>query len=441
MEIPSLPSQFEAFISEKLTQNCRGGRPHFIRKLAREREPREQVLDILEAVWLKDKSIGSFAKKFSTSYVTIYRLIQGFECWKPQIVAYLKLVPRKKVFYNRSLNLSDYETVQAYIRRAKRQELKRYRIFLRHAKKCWIHFNYRDPTSWTADEVSDYLTTIPPACQFSVLVAIRQVAPQIRERSSPQYVGTGNAKEKMGRRKLDLFGSEVSLIVKALNDLKMPFHVLVFELHVATGAREGSLDSVSGLCGVSWNRFKGNFETVDDYESKVKGGIWWRDCPTGLLFPELPENLHDLWVQRGRPTDAKLILGGYKELKQIYREINAAVKRAYEGRVDASLLAELAKIKPHGADKLHVNLLWEAGVEFEVVAGQDLGRGEGLGLVGRGWLDLNTIKNYYLSLTKRSKRFQRTLERVRAYSRRTLQPCLEVPLVSSRLRKKVATSI
>jgi len=57
-------------------------------------------------------------------------------------------------------------------------------------------------------------------------------------------------------------------------------------------------------------------------------------------------------------------------------------------------------------------------VALEVVAGQYLGRGEGIGLMGRGWLDINTIKKHYLSLTQRSERIQKLRSQVRMYSER-----------------------
>ena len=73
--------------------------------------------------------------------------------------------------------------------------------------------------------------------------------------------------------------------------------------------------------------------------------------------------------------------------------------------------------------KIHVNLLWEAGIPLEVVAGQYMRRGEGIGLMGRGWLDINTIKKHYLSLTQRSERYQRLMQQIQQYSTRFKQ-CL-----------------
>lgn len=52
------------------------------------------------------------------------------------------------------------------------------------------------------------------------------------------------------------------------------------------------------------------------------------------------------------------------------------------------------------------------------MAGQDLGRGEEVGLVGRIWLSIDTIKKYYLSLTQRSERFQELKAQIIEYSKR-----------------------
>jgi hypothetical protein len=43
---------------------------------------------------------------------------------------------------------------------------------------------------------------------------------------------------------------------------------------------------------------------------------------------------------------------------------------------------------------------------------------EGIGLFGRGWLEINTLKKHYLSLTERSERIQNLSKRVQAYSTR-----------------------
>jgi hypothetical protein len=81
-------------------------------------------------------------------------------------------------------------------------------------------------------------------------------------------------------------------------------------------------------------------------------------------------------------------------------------------------LKEFITLRPHDADKIDVNLLWEAEIPLEVVAGQFLGQSEGIGLMGRGWLDINVIKKHYLSLTQCSERFKKLQNQVHVYSDR-----------------------
>lgn len=208
------------------------------------------------------------------------------------------------------------------------------------------------------------------------------------------------------------------MIMEALDSKRLKYNKTIFQIHVTLGAREGSSNSQSGLCGLSWDRFKKNFTRVDLYESKVRGGICWRDCPLNLFFDDLPKQLKTLWKDRDCPVDKKLIIGNYRELRGIYKEIRQALAEYYEGKLDPSLFKELTTIRPHDANKIHVNLLWEAGISLEVIAGEYLGHGEGIGLTGRGWLDINTIKKHYLSLTQRSEGFKRLLRQIRLYSRR-----------------------
>jgi hypothetical protein len=406
-----IPQVLSSFVDTKLESHSSGGRPHFVKELAKTCDPKNELLNILEEVWLKGRSLHGLARKYETSYATLYRVLLDLEPSKEQLTEYMLNTPRRKRFYMKELDQSDYEAVRKYIARAKREELKKYKTVIQQAQRCWTALNYKDPANWTPDEVISYLHTLKGPSQADMLVNIRQVAPHLKEE-----VATGKYREKIGIRKKDIFGPEVRMIVQALTERGFGFELLVFLLHITTGAREGSRNIESGLCGLSWDRFHNDFRTVDLWESKVRGGIWSRNCPVDLFFKDLPEKLKRLWEQRGRPTEEKLILGGYKELMSIYKTISMVLKDYYQGKAPPDLLKELSHLIPHDADKIHVNLLWEAEVPLEVVAGQYLGRGEGLGLVGRIWLNIDVIKKFYLSLTQRSERFQKLRSQVTEYS-------------------------
>jgi hypothetical protein len=412
-----LPEPFKAFIKQHSEKVATGGNPHFLLKLKAEgKDVQEELLNILEEAWIKNRGDASLAKKYGVSVDPIYRVRKHCEQWKNEIVAYLQTTTRRKRFYVEEMDSSDYETVQNYILRARRDGLRRYKDTIKRAQKVWTFLNYKAPDNWTADDVLSFFIGKSPSSQSGYLDAVRQVAPQIKSDSGAHTIKTGRFREKIPRRKKDIFGNEMRMILDALEKRKLKYERTIFQFHVSEGMREGKQDSESGLSGITWTSFKQDFLKVDIFEKKVRGGINWRDCPVDIFFKELPDELKAIWKERGRPTDAKLVLGGYKEIVQIYAKIRDALKQEYEGKIDPSLLKEFITLRPHDADKIHVNMLWEAGVPLEIVGGQDLGGSEGVGLCGRGWLDVNVIKKYYLSMTARSPRFQQTRDLIDTYS-------------------------
>jgi predicted DNA-binding protein YlxM (UPF0122 family) len=412
------PQQIETFIISKLQKKQQGGRPHFLKEISIDADPKEKLLDILELAWLKDKSVRLIARKYKVSHQTIRRILEDLKPYKQEIKLFLELVPRRKVFWNRTEETSDYETIQAYIRRAKRDELVKWKKTLALARKCWTYLKYKDPTRWTAQETHDFLSTKTEGSQARYLDCIRQVAPQIADRKSLQYIKTSRYREKLRLRKKDLFGSEVKMMLDALTEMGLHYHATILKLHITLGCREGGKKANAGMTYIQWEHFKKDFTRLDIFESKVRGGIWWRNCPIDLFWKNLPKEIWSIWVERDKPTTDRLVLGGYRKLLKMYKEMRLDWAQYFKGKLEPSLFKEITTLRPHDADRIHCNLLWEADVKLEVVAGQYLGRGEGLGLMGRGWLDINTIKKHYLSLTQRSERFQKIMDKVRVYSER-----------------------
>jgi len=436
-EAIQLPPEFFKYIKERSTQKKTGGGKFFLCVLAEKEEKlltnkqsmtkeevlnailtavKDKVLDILEDAWIKSRGDSSIAKKYNVSSDTIYRLRKELEPFKDVVCLFLTSTERVKRWYIEELDQSDYETVQAYILRARRDGLKRYRENIGVAKHVWIFLKHRTPENWTADDVISFLNTKTKGAQSRYLDCIRQIAPQIASKTSVNAIKTGRFREKLMRRKKDIFGQDIKMIKDALEEYNDEV-ATKWMFHLTLGSREGGSDSTSGLTGISFDRFHRDFTLVDLYESKVRGGIWWRDCPVDLFFPHLPEKIKKLWIKRGRPTEEKLFLGGYKEITDMYKNIRKLLSEKFKGKIEPSLLKEFENLKPHDADKIHVNLLWEAEVPLEVVGGQDLGGSEGVGLMGRGWLDVNVIKKYYLSMTARSKRFTKVRALVTDYSK------------------------
>jgi hypothetical protein len=416
--VVQLPPQFFEYVNKWKTPRATGGTKTFLQTLVeQEKNAEDEVLNILELVWIKGRGDSSVANKYETSPDSIYRIKKSLEPFKEVICEFLTKTERVKRWYIQELDQSDYETIQQYIQRARRDGLKRYKENIQVSRHVWIFLNHKNPDSWTADDVISYLNTKSQGAQSRILDAIRQVAPQIRETTSNESIKTGRFREKLMRRRKDIFGQDVKMIKDALVEYDHDI-ASKWMLHITLGAREGSTDVESGMCGVGFDRFKGDFSRVDLYESKVRGGIWWRDCPVDLFFPHLPDLIREMWKKRGKPTSERIFKGGYKEIAEMYKTIRAVLTEKFKGKVEPSLLKEFASMRPHDSDKIHVNLLWEAGIPLEIVGGQDLGGSEGVGLVGRGWLDVNVIKKYYLSMTARSERFKEVRDKVTAYSKR-----------------------
>lgn len=417
-----IPSELATYIESKTNHNGTGGRPSFLKRIVREGGALSEILSIVEKHYLKGQSTRSIAdsykrRGYQVNGSTIYRIIKDVEPFKETLIAYLKEAPRKKRFYNPKTDSSDYATVKSYISRAQRYKLKRHKQFLQNASRCWKALNKRDPLTWKAKEIQAYLETLPPAMSSNMLDSIRVIAPQIQNAYSPEYIPTKAYRRKVRVRKKEIFGKEVELILKALRKAKLAYEELIFCLHVTLGAREGESHPESGMRGLNWGRFKRGFTKVDLWESK--GELWSRNCPTNTLFPHIPAQLRELWKQRGKPKTDKVILGGYKELTKIYQRIRACLAEYYDGKLEPFIFNEITTIRPHDSDKIHCNLLWEAGVPMEIVAGSaGKGEHEGEGLVGRIWRSLDIMRKHYLSLTQRSDRYLEIMREVNEYNQR-----------------------
>ena len=422
--VANLPLSFSTYVQEKQEKNGNGGRPHFLNQLLKaRRNPTEEVLEICNLAWRKQKPSRLIARKFHTEGFqvdrsTISRLLIEIEPYKPELIDHLEKSPRRKTFYNRELDTSDFVTVSNYIRRSRKWKRISYKDKLRSAERCFKALGGKDPRNWTSEQALEYIYTLSDASQSNMVDAIRQIAPQFRDKDSVHYIPVEEFRAKINRRFKDIFENEMKLIRDGLKHEGLEYECVILELHIALGAREGGNDNKSGISNITWDRFKKGFRFVDIYESKTKNGIWCRNCPTYLLFHDLPERLRALWKERRKPNSDKIILGGYKELTAIYKRIREALTKYYKGKVEPSILKEFSSLRPHDADKIHCNLLYEAGIRVEELIGKYIGGQEAKGLFGRVWLDPKTVTKYYLMLSERSPKIEEQRQQVIKYAER-----------------------
>ncbi|MEM2260731.1 MAG: hypothetical protein QXY65_06660 [Candidatus Methanomethylicaceae archaeon] len=363
-----------------LGENKEAGRSHFLKNVE---DPYMEILKILQRSWVKGESDSQIAKTYNVSYISIYRLRKYFEQYKEDLLKLIeKEIGEKKYFYiikeeNGFLKIiSDYENVINFYRRYLRSSpkpKKRYlQSILRNAEKVWVFLNKKDPKDWSLSDVDNFLISLRERNIDikSYVVAIRQIAPHLIS----QGLTTDWTKRS---RTCDLFLEDVREIIKILCENGMEREAFIFKLHLSLGCREESFSKLK------ISDFREDY--VDIYESKVKGGITWRNIKYTWLFDELKDD-----VKKYVNEDGKFVRN-YEELRLIYKRISSIL---------TSKIGEKGKILPHFARKIHVNILWQLGVPLELVAGQIIGN-EGYCLFGVGWSDLNTLRKHYLSLSSR----------------------------------------
>ena len=88
--IKLLPPDFLDYVKAKSKKT--GGRPHFLQSVE---DPIETTIRIAELCWLKGKTPQEIARRFNTSYRTIYRLLKDIEKWRQALEDWILLVKPK----------------------------------------------------------------------------------------------------------------------------------------------------------------------------------------------------------------------------------------------------------------------------------------------------------------------------------------------------------
>ncbi|MEM2185286.1 MAG: hypothetical protein QXS74_09705 [Nitrososphaeria archaeon] len=382
-------NEIKNMIQEYIRKNVLGeekdaGRSHFLSKYE---DPYIELLKILQRSWVKDESDNQIAKTYNVSYISIYRLRKYFEQYKEDL---LKLIEQelgeRKYFYviqegeNGFIKvLSDYENVLNFYRRylrSTRTPKKQYiKNILLNAEKVWRFLGRKDPKDWTLTDIDNFIVHlrergVSQSLIQQYIVAIRQVAPHLVS----QGLTTDWTKSS---RSCELFLEDLKQILDILYSKGMDREAFILKLHISLGSREQSFTKLKV------DDFQN--EVVNVFESKVKGGILWRNINYTWLFDELKDEIKKYALPDGK------IVKNYDELRRIYKRIRDAI---------IPILGEKGRITPHYARKIHVNILWELGVPLELVAGQIIGN-EGYCWFGVGWSDLNTLRKHYLALSSK----------------------------------------
>ena len=83
-----LPLEFLNYLHEKINGNGenRGGRPHFLSVLAKEgKDPKEELLNIIEHAWIKNQNLKQIGKDYGTKRQNIYRILRDIENLSPRM--------------------------------------------------------------------------------------------------------------------------------------------------------------------------------------------------------------------------------------------------------------------------------------------------------------------------------------------------------------------
>ena len=156
---------------------------------------------------------------------------------------------------------------------------------------------------------------------------------------------------------------------------------LLLKVHVTLKCREGSKEKDSSLLGLKWENVNWNDDfygfqtvTIDVYESKTRGGIWWRHIPLNLFFKELPEEFKRFWEIQGKPKEGYVwIFNGkkftYPDYLQLFRKLNK--KTGY-------------KFRPHDLRRTGGSQLHQLGLD-NLAIGETRSIDEAIGYGGVGW--------------------------------------------------------
>jgi integrase len=373
------------------------GRKHF---LSDYEDIETEILKILQRAWIKDESDQQIAKTYNCSYISVYRLRKELEPYREELLKLIeKRLGEKKYFanvyvVNGEIKVeTEYENVKMFVNRYLRSTVKPKIVYIkaviRKGEEVWRFLNKKDPKDWTITDADNFIASLRAkgyshAYIQGYVIAIRQLAPHLQS----QGFTTDWTKSV---RTCNLFLEDVKQIIRILNEKGLKKECLVFKLHVTIGSRESS------FCSLTWGNIDFDRKTIDVYESKVKGGITWKDISLTWLFgDELVEELKEYY----KANNGQWLVKNKNELGQIYQRIKKVCMEDSYFKDNPAKLKEIEQLKPHYARKIHCNVSWELGIPLEILCGQVIGS-QGFCKIGVGWSDFNTARKHYLALSSR----------------------------------------
>jgi len=390
------------YVDRIMGANKEAGRKNFLLAFCGEdRDAIEtEILKILQRAWIKDESDQQIAKTYNCSYVSVYRLRKELEPYREELLKLIeKRLGEKKYFARVIVNgkeikvETEYELVKQFVNRYLRSTITpkpRYiKTVIDHCEEVWLFLNKRDPKYWSINDVDRFIAKLKAegkshAYIQTYVVAIRQIAPHLAQ----QGFTTDWTKSV---RTCNLFLSDVKEILRVLSENGLHREMLVFKLHITIGSRESSFVSLS------WSNIDFEKKTIDVYESKVKGGINWRNIQLNWLFgDEFVNELKEYYRKNG----SQWLVKNKNDLQNIYKKIKEICLNDPYFKDNPAKQKEIQNLKPHYARKIHCNVAWELGIPLEILCGQVIGS-EGYCIIGVGWSDFNTARKHYLALSSR----------------------------------------
>jgi len=438
-----VPDEIKSKIADtfKLDEKA-AGRPNILQLLLkRGADPYKYIVEIVYRRVLNGESFDDLAEytakkyKLEVTKATIFNLFTQLE--KSGLLAPLQEVATTKVkrkvrvwYIDADGNFrSDIDYIQSFIERKK--NVLKPNVLRDHLKNLEevINFTGKAPHEWNEEDITSFLNAKYEHYKKTVEERVNEIKEvkngythyyeylsdaekDARARENTRrylttirvflkWIGRGDLAEKFGHTEwkrrialtefLTIDEFKKLMASEELDDVEK----FILKLHLTIGCREGwSASMRSGLAGLQWSKIDWENATIDVFESKTKGGVWWRGIYLNIFFPNFIEELR-YWYEH-RVNDSDYILDSLGFTRQRHERLMRKVSKIL-GRY----------IRPHFLRHTHAVWLIHADVPLELVAGKP-----SQAPLGAGWEDLNTLIAHYGAFTK--EKIARAINQVRA---------------------------